>query len=536
MNVPPAVLFPFVAVALGVASCAQAPPEDPALAAKESELRQRVRDLEQALTVARAAGLKSINVNGCELTPQHVRREAIFLVGTKVVEAQISDFFIDEWKQRVIEEGRDAKEFEISEEQLTNEIKDGVREFQVSNPGVEFWEAVRSLTGLTKEGYLQQRRQTLVFDKVFFPGPATQWPNITKEAIMASAAGDAGKQFWENIEKSAIDPESGKARELPPFWMQLCRGWVQKQLKKWSEILYPSDGLPADVVLSVNGREWKTDDAFELVRPAVVLQDIERAMAEVSIREALRQELVKQGAYLSDEDFRKEFAEYRKEFDETPFTTEVIATAFKGYPGLEAYRARWRLMRSFERMIAKEVNDDNLKAHAERFGRFFSDGQTSVDAIQFMARSVKTGAWEPDGFVRAKERAQAAWEEIHNGAAFDDVLSQRGEYYATDEAKGRFGYKSLNQLRQQLRESEFTDLLEGYSIGYYLFYDVEPGRIVGPLRGPDGYYIARVNQRTPARGATSVADERTRELVKQDYASWRFLEWSNQVLASAQIE
>ena len=55
------------------------------------------------------------------------------------------------------------------------------------------------------------------------------------------------------------------------------------------------------------------------------------------------------------------------------------------------------------------------------------------------------------------------------------------------------------------------------------------------MRGPDGWYIARVTQRTPARGTTSVADPRTRDLVKQDYVTWRFLEWANQVLAQAEI-
>ena len=46
----------------------------------------------------------------------------------------------------------------------------------------------------------------------------------------------------------------------------------------------------------------------------------------------------------------------------------------------------------------------------------------------------------------------------------------------------------------------------------------------------------RVNSRTPARSAVSVADERTRELVRQDYVNHRFLAWANEVLASAQIQ
>ena len=36
--------------------------------------------------------------------------------------------------------------------------------------------AVRAMTGLDKEGYLQQRRQAELFNKVFFPGAPKNWP------------------------------------------------------------------------------------------------------------------------------------------------------------------------------------------------------------------------------------------------------------------------------------------------------------------------------------------------------------------------
>ena len=58
----------------------------------------------------------------------------------------------------------------------------------------------------------------------------------------------------------------------------------------------------------------------------------------------------------------------------------------------------------------------------------------------------------------------------------------------------------------------------------------------GPLRAPSGYYIARVNSRSPARGQAQIADARTRELVRQDFVSYRFLNWANDVLAKAEIK
>ncbi len=503
---------------------------------EEIRLREQIKAIEKKLATDRAEGLRAVTVNGRKLPPEQVRREAIYLVGGKLVEAKMADFFIDEWKEKAIKElGRDPKEFTISDEALVKELEGTVKEFQVKNPGIEFWDAVRAMTGLDKEGYLQQRRQAELFNKVFFPGAPKNWPAITKEAIMASAQGSSGKEFWENIEKSGTD-EKGNPRELPPFWMQLCRQWVQKQLKKWSDVQFPSDGLPAELVLKVNDQTWGTNEAFEMIRPALYMQDIEKAMAEVIVREALRQELEAQKAHLSDEAFRKEFDIYRQEYDNTPFNTEVIAVAFKGYPSLEAYRQRWRLMKSFENHIAKEINDDNLKVHAEKYARFFADGSTNLDVIQFLGRDIKTSGWVPFGMEEARKRCEEAFAAIKAGESFDKILETKAEFYSNDNEKGRLGSKSLNQLRQSLRESEFADLLQGYALGNWLFYDAEVGKVHGPLRGPDAWYIARINSRTPARSGVSVQDARTRELVKQDYVTTRFLQWANEVMAKAKID
>jgi hypothetical protein len=501
---------------------------------QEIALRQQIRELEADLIQRRAEGIEAIEVNGVKLSPLQVRREAVFLAGANQIEAKIANFFIDEWMERAVEEGRNRADFEISEQKIVADLKDQVAQFQEQNPGAEFWDAVRSMTGLSRDGYLEQARHTELFNKVFFPGPAEQWPSITKEAIIASAGGGSGKQFWDNMVNSTKS-QNGQIKELPVFWMFLCRGWVQKQLKMWSDIRYPADGLPPEIVLSVNGRTWETEEAFERVKTGVFVQDLERAMIEVVGREALRQALEKAGAMMSDDGFREEYDVYRQQYDSTPFTTEVIAKTFKGYPSLEAFRQRWRLMRSFEKMIAKDINDDNLQAHADRYVRFFKDGQTDVDVIPFLAKSVKTNAWQPDGFAGARQRAVEAFEAISGGASFDDTLEQRGEFFAKDPERGRLGNKALNQIRQSLRESEFTDLLMGYSIGTYLFYDAEQGKVVGPLRGPEGYYIARVNNRLPARGTVDVKDERMRELVRQDYVTHRFMAWANEVLSRVQI-
>jgi len=156
---------------------------------------------------------------------------------------------------------------------------------------------------------------------------------------------------------------------------------------------------------------------------------------------------------------------------------EVISTTFKGYPSLEAFRARWRLMRSYELMIADEVTEEELQKHAERTARFFTEGTTTVDVIPFLARSLQTGAWEVNGMEKAKERAEAALKRIQDGAKFDEVLTAEGEFFQNDKDRGRLANKGYNPMRQAVRETEFTDLLMGYSLGAYLFYDAPVGEM-----------------------------------------------------------
>ena len=252
---------------------------------------------------------------------------------------------------------------------------------------------------------------------------------------------------------------------------------------------------------------------------------------------ALKQALVKANAYLDPEAFRTQFAEYRKQFDSTLFNTEMIARAFKGYPTLEAFRTRWRLMKSYEDMIAQEVNDDNLQAHADAHKRFFADGNVNVDVIAFMGKDSRSGAWQPNGMIGARERAAKVLADIKAGTlTFDKALEAKGEYYLQDKERGRLGGKSYNELRRSLRESEYSDMLTGFSLGYYVFYTADVGTVLGPVKGTEAWYLVRVNSRAPAKKPVSVKDQRTRDLVKQDYLVHRFLEWSRQVLDKAKLK
>ncbi|MFY9344068.1 MAG: hypothetical protein WAT39_16380 [Planctomycetota bacterium] len=502
-------------------------------------LQKEVDQLAEQLVQERARLLTDLRVNGKQLDAKEVMREAVYLTGGKLVEAKVANFFILEEVKKQVESGqRKPEEFLVSEQDVTDQLAPMKTEFESKNPGVDFWQVVRSQYGLSKETFLEQRKESLLFDRVFFPGAPKDWPAITKEAIKAQTQSDQGPRFLEQLEKATEGTdEKGQPKKLPDFWVNMMRQFVQKGLRSWSDIRYASHGLPADVVLKVNDLEWKTDEAFEFIKKGLYVQDLERAVQEVVAREALRQELIAKGAYVSDEEFTRRYDEYRQPYDSTPFTVEVIATRFKGYPCLEAFRSRWRLITSYAEMIKAEINDENLQAHADKRGAFFADGQLDCNLIPFQARNPKTGAWEPDGMTAAKARCEAVFAALEKKElTFDQALDKHTEFFANDDKKGRLGMLPLNQLRQQLRESEFTQMLDGFSLAEYLFFEAEVGKTLGPIQGPDGWFIARVNTRTPARRKIDVKVERERELVREDFITCRFFTWAGEVIGRAKFE
>jgi hypothetical protein len=139
--------------------------------------------------------------------------------------------------------------------------------------------------------------------------------------------------------------------------------------------------------------------------------------------------------------------------------------------------------------------------------------------------------------AKAKERCEAVFAALEKKElTFDQALDKHTEFFANDDKRGRLGLLPLNQLKQQLRESEFTQLLDGFSLTEFLFFDAEVGKTIGPIAGPDGWFIARVNMRTPPRRKIDVKVERERQLVQEDYVTHRFFNWASEVIRNAKYE
>ena len=87
-----------------------------------------------------------------------------------------------------------------------------------------------------------------------------------------------------------------------------------------------------------------------------------------------------------------------------------------------------------------------------------------------------------------------------------------------------------------IKMQQLTQLLDGFSLAEFLFFDAEVGKTIGPVQGADGWFIVRVNSRTPARRKIDVKVERERELVREDYVTCRFFTWASGVIGKAKFE
>ena len=422
----------------------------------------------------------------------------------------------------------------IEDSTVAKRIDETVKQYKEKNPDQDFWK-MATRTGISKKDYWDIARATILFNKLFFPGKPTEWPSVTREAIYASA-GQNGKAFFDNISKAVNE---GKQKQVPPIFMAIFQRWCLKKFKEWADIRYASDGLDPKYVLFFNGRTFSTREAFRRIQEKVSPLDRNRALLEIVLRTALRQELQKAGFWIDRKEFKKAWKKHIAPYQGSIFTIDVIAKTFKGYPSMEAYRARFRLIEGFRRMLEKkgELDDAHLAAFVPKVERFLGNGAIEVELIRFPAKDDSVNKWIPGGFKMAQAQADLVLTQIEKGEiTFEKAREDLGKWPPEVKHRGILGRKSRNELRKDLGEYEYTDFIQGYSMGDFLFDEAPEGAVVGPLRSVDGWYLGRVVRRYPPSQAVTIKDPKMKEMLSQEYLVRRFMQWANEVAVKTRVE
>jgi len=89
---------------------------------------------------------------------------------------------------------------------------------------------------------------------------------------------------------------------------------------------------------------------------------------------------------------------------------------------------------------------------------------------------------------------------------------------------GRFSARGFRDLRYLLDESPFTRLIEGRLLTDSIFFDQALDTIGGPYRGPWGYYLVKVLDRTPPLRPIDPESERHVELLREHWIRLSFVD------------
>lgn len=444
----------FVTVLTLAPAMAMAQPE-PVPAEVVRDTRERVRRAVAAHVQAAGRGeMRGLRIGDEAWSPHRVWAQVAVAL-PRVADIALVDVFLEEQSQRQIATDRPASDFELAEE-----------------PDVS------PANGPVERSSRYRARQDRLFDIVFLSPSFDRWSPVTRRSIASDREFETS--FFQAVKKG----------QMPPFWRDLARGWVTNQLRREAEIRYPSHGLPERVAMQVGDYEWPVEDAFAMVKELVEPCEIQAALTAVAIRAALQTELVATGHWLGDQVFREQFDSYAANSLQGAFEIRVIATKLLGFPSLEECRQHWRLMRSFEAMIASELGEEVLAAHARSHCRIAGDATVTVRLF-------------PTSDAR----------ELVEGESMPMTLAQ---------------------LRRAIGENPFTDLVSGASLADYLFADAPLGEPSGPLSCAGGSYMVVVEDRAGVQAA-KLEEPSAAARVREDYIRRRFAAWSTDVLIKTVI-
>ncbi|HET6203527.1 MAG TPA: hypothetical protein VFI25_12075 [Planctomycetota bacterium] len=542
---PRAVLYsPFVLAFLASASRGQTLPSEGTELERMRRVAETLRD--QLEAARRAAGALRVSVNGESVPVAVYERVLVTILGRAYLERKVRDFLVADEIELRRKRGEAVEDFQVGAEEVAREVDSLNRRLEAQVWGSFDPRAVKRLQGFDDAAFADDQASWLLFDKVFIPDDPSKWPEATIRALASQAGGaSVEKAIKEHRQQNPNQP-------IPAFYRTIVRQWITKALKESSKIRTASDGLPADVVLTVSGRKLLTADAYPEVTRMATAMDREKALRWILWTTATRQALVQAGTYLSDEDFVGELerAGWEPPYSGVDQGVEFLATFLKRFPSYDLYRESFRLRMSYERMIGKEITEEALARHCNRVQEFLWGGKVDAQVILCTALDYADFSWKgPDAFDRARSRAEEVVARLREGAPFEELIDRYSEFFdppapraghqapaAPRPNRGRFGPQSKGELKQLLGESEFDEIVRGYSIAEILFHDAPVGEAIGPIRGPLGYYVGRVIARHPVDRPIDLSNENGRNLVREDFVARRFLEWSNDVVARSTIE
>jgi len=507
--------------------------------------------IEAAAEVVVDDTLPALVVNGEEISDAAIRRELVYRLGRRQIETRKLAIFLD----REIERQGLTKEDLDVEADVDTVIASGRTRMKEEYGDRLTEEQILANNKIDVSSWRDQTRLALLFNRVFLPENPANWPPVTVEALASAIADEEREKFMEQMiagyEQRKADGNTGsETSQQQLMFNMMLRGPIMQSLQENSDIKTAQDGIPAELVMTIDGAELRTDDLFAEIEKNLAPIEWQRTRLWLAKSTAMRQALEKLGVYLDKDAFQVIWDDLEGKHKDTIFPIQQVVMTFKKFPSMSAYKSFYRGLQSYRELIKDEINDENLTKHLDRINRLMGLEQVDAEVILLSAFDYTLSSWKEDGWKNAKERAIKVSRELAGGADWDELLMNNSDYWdppipaskqgeaptGARRNRGKFGPKNRNSLLQMVDENEFEIFLSGGSVGDTIFFDIEEDSYGGPYKGVHGYYIAKVKGRIPANKSYSLDDPGQRESIEMDYLQVRFTQFAAKAMAEAEIQ
>ncbi|MEM9803614.1 MAG: peptidylprolyl isomerase, partial [Planctomycetota bacterium] len=484
--------------------------------------------------------------------------------------------------------------YAIDPEAVTRRLEKEKASFTERYPTLDYEVELQRAYG-SGNWYRDQVRQTMEFDQLFFPDHPDTWPELSTESIYAGSPNvdlieDYGREYERRLKVSQETGEPIVAEQ--EMMMSLLRDFVMQALWSLADVKTATQGIPEELAMVIDGGDWraeiKTQDVYDEMRASFSDQDTADAKLCLALLTAARQKLDAEGALMPEEEFRAMVTDLRSQMANSMFNMDFLALQGHGFPSSEAYEQHLRLVESYKRLRedAVKVGDDGtlppeLQEHLPIANAIMGLAKARAELLLVSAFDFPNYRWKEDGWETAYDRAldlrgqvdqylvdlQADQKARLDAAAkgenyapakvlppFDqwwtDFLRQNSEYWdpplpATGKQPPAIGLKNFgafneelmtrNDMKRAIGESEYEHFLANDTIIDRIFFDMEPGTVGGPFRGPKGYYIVYLRTRTPPTNPLNMRTERHAQMLQEDWIRKSFQAYAHEALAESTL-
>lgn len=489
-----------------------------------------------------------IKVFDKQVDENQIRRFLCYGVGSKHLDSMKFDVMCHGEISKRKAAGEDVSKLTVSDAEVQKAIEKMRKDFLIKYPTLDFrTEVARAY--LNYDAYLTELGPALLFDKVFFPEDPRTWPSVTTEAIVLASG---GRQFIddsiENYDARKKMKEDQGLEEIPPddpILTDTLRSWLLDALNQFSTIEIDQSKLPADTLFLVDGTPIKIDQVWSVIGPHVTWENVAEARRFLAQTAVVEHDLVKRDALISQEEFEKDFAQKRP-FKDAVADFEMVAIVLQGFPSMQTDLRYERLQRSYRNMIKDEIaTDQQLTPFLQRANYIAGAAKMDAEVILASAYDFPNSRWKPDGWASAEKKARDLKAKLDAGADWGDTLELYSDFWDPPmpevgqkpqfgfNFKGRFGLQTRNQIAGDLMENDYTTFLRGRCITDEIFFDQKGGTISDVMPGSRGYYIARINSRTPPSASLNLSAPANREFLLSYVCMAKFGAYARQLFTDA---